>query len=93
MSKTISLSLGGSNFAVPMMNLGQQARAMAIDEATPDALLQILKIGLEGATPEVSLLDEIRATPREIRDAVEKLAAFSGFKIAERPIPTPHALR
>jgi hypothetical protein len=92
-SKTITLSPGGTDYIVPALNLDRQMRVMTINEQEPVALIEILKIGLERATPKVSQPDEIEATPREIREAIQKLAALSGFKLAEPEQRLPHALR
>ncbi len=93
MAKTVTINLGGADYVLPMLNLDQQSRAMAIDAAAPDALHAILKIGLERATPKVSTPDLIEATAEEICAAAEKLLAFSGLGLPELSRPPPHAFR
>lgn len=81
MSKTVTVSLGGVSYEVPMLNIGQIRR---LSKSTSDPFA-ILEIALERATPKLDKpFDELEVPRDEIADAVSKLMVLSGFQ-ADRP--------
>jgi hypothetical protein len=77
MSKTVTVSLGGTDYIVPMLNVGQLGRIQ--DLPTNMAGFGTLKIALERADPKVENFETIEATRIEIKKAIAGILHLSGF--------------
>ncbi len=80
MSKTVTVNLGGADYVIPMLNMRQQEWVEAIDPLRSDWLVAFLKIAFWRVTPNVRL-EDIEATHGEIKEAVAKVLALSGYDL------------
>lgn len=85
---SIKVKLGGSDYDVPKMNIGQlEDVTVAFDLPPARRAFAILKIALKRAIPKIDDLGALEADNDEIASAVTDILANSGFKKAEDPNP------
>lgn len=95
MADPIDITLGGTAYKVPPLNIGQIRKianvVSKVDGA--EAGFQILEIAVSRAEPKVENLDAIEgATLDEITAAAQKIMAASGFRPPETATgPAPGA--
>ena len=88
------VSLGGVEYAVPPLNIGQIERlAEAFQGSAARAPFEVIRIALVRASPAVGSggVDAIEATIDEIRAAAEAIMAASGFTQPASPPAAPPA--
>lgn len=79
MPKTVTVTLAGTEYLVPKMNVGQ------LEEMTDSRgrSFDILRIALRRAEPKVADVNAIEADPAEISAAVKAILECAGLR--ERP--------
>ncbi len=79
--KTAKVVLGGDEYEVHKLNVGELEEVVDILENTAKARVPfaILRIALKRATPAVPDAGAIEAEPAEVRDAVVAILALSGM--------------
>jgi hypothetical protein len=95
MSKTITIKLGGIEYRIPALSVGQVKRAGACthDDGQID-VLGFLQIALERAMPKCPCFDEVEFDAEEIDAAVKQIAGFCRLAAKRQPPSTrSHALR
>lgn len=85
MAKSVKVSLGGTDYDIPMMDIDQLERVTDAISAGAKGFA-ILRIGLEQADPPIPDPNKVRAKADEVRDAVRKILEISGFR-SEDPAP------
>lgn len=87
MSKTSSVTLGGTTYEVPQMNIAQLEQVTDLFAAGGVRTgFGVLRIALARAVPAVPDPSAIEATTDEIKDAVKAILVMSGMDAKE---PTP----
>ncbi len=87
----IKVTLGGADYSVPKMNIGQIEDFTAISRGDPKWASKSLQILLSRADPKVADVREMEATPEEVRTAIDEILIASGWKKAEEQSPNPAA--
>ena len=81
---SVFVTLGGADYAVPKMNVGQlEELAQAFELPGARRPFAILRIALKRAEPKIADIGVIEAGNDEIAAAVEAVLANSGFKKPE----------
>lgn len=78
----MNVTLGDVSYDVPKMNIGQIEELSLLDLPPARWTYAVLRIVMKRAVPQVPDLNEIEATPQQIRDAVEAVLQASGYKIS-----------
>jgi hypothetical protein len=87
MAKTSAVTLGGTEYQVPQMNIGQLERVTDLFAAGGTRIgFGVLRIAMERATPPVPDASAIEATTEEISAAVKDILTMSGLQPKE-PAP------
>ena len=80
MSKTTKIMLGGTEYEVPRLNIGQIEEMSELDTAAPfKRTLGTIRIALQRATPPIGPFQEIETTAEEIGTAYAKLMIAAGL--------------
>lgn len=90
--ETISITLGGTTYKVPHLNLGQLQRFVRLSDAftkRPDkdevALFdhnfEVSRLVLERADPPISELEALECRLADLRAATDAVLEFSGLKV------------
>lgn len=80
MSKTTVIKLGGNDYVVPQLNIGQLERVTDIFSVGGHrAGFRVLRIACERASPAIANFDEVEATTDEVAAAVAGVLQMSGL--------------
>jgi hypothetical protein len=91
MSKSITVTLAGTEFTVPKLNLGQQREITRLfSSPAADISFDILAIAFRRAEPKVLDLNALEPDFDEISKAVGAILETAGLKKSESP-PAPAA--
>ncbi len=81
MPDTIKVSLGGTDYVVPKLNIGQLREITKLFAAAKDDIsFEIVAVALRRAEPKVADINEVVADIDDVGKAVQDVLVFSGFK-------------
>jgi hypothetical protein len=92
MPDSIKVSLGGVDYVVPKLNIGQLREITRLFAAAKDDIsYEIVAVALRRAEPKVNDINEIVAKIDDVGKAVQDVLVFSGFKkeTADPNSPSP----
>lgn len=81
--KTVKVTLGGIDYQVPRLNVGQLEDMMAAVEGAGMRHFDGLRIAMRRATPVIEDLSLIEASPSELGVALNAITGFSGVVLAK----------
>jgi hypothetical protein len=88
MSHKLKVSLGGTEYDVPKLNIGQLRQVTKIFSGpVEDVSFDILKVALARAEPKVTDVDQLEADVGEIGKAVSDILVHAGLKEADPKNP------
>lgn len=88
----IKVTLGGTDYSVPKLNIGQLEEVTAAFDMLPVRRpFAILRIAMRRATPVIENWDEVEPGNDEVAAAVSAILANSGFQKADPSGPNPEA--
>ncbi len=82
MTQTITVRLGGVDYALRKFTIGQLQRLFATETTRSQFGFEVLKLALERAEPQPPAIDEMEIGVDEFRAAVDRILDFSGLKKA-----------
>lgn len=88
---SIKVTLGGQEYDVPKMNVGQlEEVTVAFDHPAARRPFAILKIAMRRSVPASPNINDIEADNEEIAFAVRAVLKNSGFKTEKEGEPSPN---
>jgi hypothetical protein len=92
MPKTITVPLGGTDYTIPMLNLGQLEDAAVVLSGEPArASFGVLRIALSRATPKVEDVAALEIDADELKSAVEQILTLSGLSTKKKVPDIPNS--
>ena len=88
MAKSINVSLGGTGYKVPMLDIGQLEEVGEILEKESSPIKRtfaVLRVAMRRSDPSVPDVGTLEADGREVKAAVEQVLELSG--LIERKAP------
>ena len=79
----VKVTLGDKEFTVPKMNIGQVEDLADLDVPPKKWSFAALGILMRRADPEVKDIRDIEASPGDVREAIQKILAASGYQMPD----------